>query len=319
MKKIVCVRNTSELGAGTRGASLGPGAIEVAAHNRKSNFFSHFQPVHLPNHNHLLYNPVDTPFAKHIEGISKVYETVSNEVAQILKTGDFPFILAGDHSSAGGTIAGIKKAFPGERLGVVWIDAHGDLHSPYTSPSGNVHGMPIASALGEDNKKYQLNDVVERTYELWEHMKNLHSINPKIQPQDLLFFGVRDTEEPEDGLMEDLGIKNYTVEEIKKKGAIRTTREAIETLVACDKIYLSFDVDVMDCDKISHGTGTPVPNGLLPEHVTDIIRELLLTGKVCCLEVVEINPTLDEKKNKMAEAALDVLLSVEKELMAYSD
>jgi arginase len=307
MNQIVIIRNYSELGAGTRGASLGPEAIEVAAMNRNNPFFSKFENIELRPLNNFFYEKVTTPYAKHVEGIVKIYEDVSKHVCKTITDGNFPFIMAGDHSSAGGTISGVKKAFPDQIIGVVWIDAHGDLHSPYTSPSGNVHGMPLATALAVDNKKYALNQVVDETKDYWEYLKNIHGITPKILPENLIFFGVRDTELPEDMLMDELGIRNFTVDERKKKGAIRSAREAIDLLNDCDKIYISFDVDVMDCDKISHGTGTPVPNGILQPHVIDIIREFLNTGKVCCFEVVEVNPTLDEKKNAMAEAAFDVI------------
>ena len=318
MNQIVIIRNYSELGAGTRGASLGPEAIEIAAMNRRNPFFSKFKNIELRPLNDFFYEEIKTPHAKHIEGIIKIYEDVSNHIFQAINDGDFPFIMAGDHSSAGGTIAGVKKAFPNERIGVVWIDAHGDLHSPYTSPSGNVHGMPLATALAVDNKKYALNDVVNETKDYWDYLKNIHGISPKILPEDLVFFGVRDTELPEDMLIEELSIRNFTVDEIKKKGAIRSAREAIDKLKNCDKIYISFDVDVMDCDKISHGTGTPVPNGILQPQVIDIIREFLLTGKVCCFEIVEVNPTLDEKKNAMAEAAFDVIEALTPDLLALT-
>ena len=307
MNDIVIIKNESELGAGTRGASLGPGALQTAALNRKNKWLGKWKSTQIATENSRLFKKTKTPFAKYVRGILKVFENIANEVNQTLAANNFPFVLAGDHSSAGGTIAGVKMAYPNQKIGVVWIDAHGDLHSPYTSPSGNVHGMPLATALAEDNTDYQLNEVVEETKEYWEKLKKVGGISPKISPEDLVFFGVRDTELPEDMLMETKGIRNFTVEEIKKKGAIRAAREAIGLLESCDKIYISFDVDVMDCDKISHGTGTPVPNGILQNHVIDIIREFLKTGKVCCFELVEINPTLDEKKNAMADAALDVV------------
>lgn len=316
---LVIIRNYSELGAGTRGASLGPEAIEVAAMNRNNPFFAQHPNIELKQYNNYYYNEIKTPYAKHIDGIAKIYEDVSNTVCDTLKKGDFPFILAGDHSSAGATIAGIKKAYPNKKLGVIWIDAHGDLHSPYTSPSGNIHGMPLATALAQDNKDYAINKVVDHTENMWNYLKNLHGISPKILPEHLILFGVRDTELPEDMLIENLEIKNFSVEEIKKKGALRAGREAIEMLNDCDKIYVSFDVDVMDCDKISHGTGTPVPNGILQPQVIDIIRECLASGKVCCFEVVEVNPTLDDKKNAMAEAAFDVIESLIPDFNKYSN
>src|SRR5690606_6696791 len=110
-------------------------------------------------YNYLLDQPVKYPFAKRVEGLSKVFDCVANKVKNVLQNGGFPFVLAGDHGSAGGTIAGVKAAFPTKRLGVVWIDAHGDLHTPYTAPSRNMHGMPLATALGVDNLEEKVIDV----------------------------------------------------------------------------------------------------------------------------------------------------------------
>src|SRR5690606_9446325 len=147
--KIIEVR--SEIGAGTRGASLGVDAIKVAALDFMSSFFVNFPTENLETENRLLYEPVASPYAKRIKGVHTMYERVASSVEKTLKSGLFPLVLAGDHSTAGGTIAGIKMAKPKSRLGVVWVDAHADMHTPYTTPSGNMHGMPLAAALGFDN------------------------------------------------------------------------------------------------------------------------------------------------------------------------
>ena len=146
-KELTFIVNRSEITAGTRGASLGPDAIFAAARTKKSLLFGAYPIIELPNYNNLLDQPVKHPYAKRIDGLVKVFNDVSNQVSETLQAGKFPFVLAGDHGSAGGTIAGIKKAFPDKRLGVVWIDAHGDLHTPFTTPSGNMHGMPLSTAL----------------------------------------------------------------------------------------------------------------------------------------------------------------------------
>src|SRR5690606_30318921 len=132
-------------------------------------------------------------------------------------------------------------------------------------------------------------------------------ISPKIQPEDLVFIAVRDTEEPEDLLMENLGIRNITVEEVRKSGVDHVVDEVLEKLKDCDLVYVSFDVDSMDPKIVSHGTGTPVDSGLTPEEAEGIMTGLIKSDKLCCLEFVEINPCLDEKKNKMAEVAFDLL------------
>src|SRR5688500_18251905 len=148
MRNIKIIEVKSEIGAGTRGASLGVDALRIAALDFMSNFFVNFPAEVVETENHLLYEPVASPYAKRIKGIYARYERVAEAVSGTLNSGLFPVILAGDHSTAGGTIAGIKIAKPKSRLGVIWVDAHADLHTPYTSPSGNMHGMPLATALG---------------------------------------------------------------------------------------------------------------------------------------------------------------------------
>lgn len=223
------------------------------------------------------------------------------------------FVLSGDHSSALGTISGIKAAYPKENVGVVWIDAHADIHSPYTSPSGNIHGMPLAAALSEDNVDFQINEVNRETSDLWERMKNVGVLGPKIVPENIVYFGVRDTEEPEEKQISKLDIKNYTVSEIRFRGLEKCVNEAIEKLSNCDVIYISFDVDSMDCDMVSYGTGTPVAKGFDQEEVTQIMNQFIAkTKKVVCVEFVEVNPLLDLKGNVMAETAFEILDDITK-------
>ena len=150
--------------------------------------------------NHLLDQPTVHQFAKRIDGLEVVFNSLNEKVSSILGKNQFPLVIAGDHGSAGGTISGIKTAFPGKRLGVVWIDAHADLHTPYTTPSGNVHGMPLATAINEDNIPCKSNEVPKDTMMIWNGLKNLGGA-PKLLPEDLIFIGVRDTEAQEDALM----------------------------------------------------------------------------------------------------------------------
>jgi len=142
-KDITFLLNPSEITAGTRGASLGPAALITAARNNKSKLFGEHEIVAIPDCNYLLDRDTKYTYAKNIEGLTEVFKHTADKIKEIYNKGNFPFVLSGDHGSAGGTIAGIKSAFPDKRLGVVWIDAHGDIHSPYTTPSGNMHGMPL--------------------------------------------------------------------------------------------------------------------------------------------------------------------------------
>ncbi len=309
-KDIHFIINKSELTAGTRGASLGPEALFVAARAMNNQFFNDFNVEELPNYNYLLDRPVEHAFAKRVGGLIQVYSDVSTIVSEKLAKQQFPFLLSGDHGSAGGTIAGIKKAFPTKRLGVIWVDAHGDLHTPYTTPSGNMHGMPLATAINEDNLDCQINDVPPATIEAWNQLKNTGFEGAKIQPEDLIFIAVRDTEAQENALIDRFNIKNYTVAEVQAEGAVQIAEKALQDLAECDIIYVSFDVDSMDPKETSFGTGTPVANGLHPNQAKELLQTFFKSPKLISMEFVEINPCLDDKMNQMATITFSILEAV---------
>ena len=305
---IQLIYNRSELGAGTRGSSIGVDAVLLEAMNKGNTFFSNASSIVINDQNHILTEPITHKWAKHIVGLIKIYSEVCDTVCNVLKKEKFPLIISGDHASSGGTVAGIKKAFPDKRLGVIWIDAHADLHSPYTSPSGNIHGMPIATMIAEDNLKFELDDVPKATRKLWNQLKETGGMQPKISPNDIVFVGVQDTEKEEDYLIEKHNIVNYTPLELRKK-SLKTVISEIQNKVlqACDMVYISFDVDCLDSDLVSKGTGIPVSNGLRVEEVKTLLKSFLKWDKIVCLELTEINPLLDNKGNKMAQTALEIL------------
>lgn len=305
MKNIKLIEVPSEIGAGTRGASLGIDAIKIAAMDFMSNFFIHFPSDKIPHENKLLYEPIESPFAKRIKGIVSMYDKVSRSVADSLKNSFFPVVLSGDHSTAGATVAGIKLAKPKSRLGVIWIDAHADLHSPYTTPSGNVHGMPMAVMLAEDNKDYAVHKLDNDTIKYWEQLKSIGKVSPKIRPEDVVFISLRDFEKEEKYLIEKHNMKVVSTKEVRSKGPENIVRSVIRYLDDCTDIYVSFDVDSLD-STISKGTGTPVHNGLKEREAEDLISKFMQNRKVCCLEITEVNPTLD-KENLMAEIAFNIL------------
>lgn len=306
-KSIKLVKNRSDIGAGTRGADLGIDAIEIAAINKGSEYFNTFPFVDVETHNETIYDKDRNSFAKRIGHVLQQCRRAANVVSQALSDQYFPLVLSGDHSSALGTISGIKAVYPDKTLGVVWIDAHADIHSPYTSPSGNIHGMPLAAALANDNMECQVNQVEGETLIFWDDLKRIGTAEPKLKPENLIYFGVRDTEEAEDRLMQKSGIKNYRVEEIRFRGLEQCVDEALGKLSGCDMIYISFDVDSLDCDLISSGTGTPVSKGFDQDEVINIITQIIEAQKVVCVEVVEVNPLLDNRGNKMAETAFEIL------------
>ena len=194
MKNIKLIEVPSELGAGTRGASLGVDAVKIAALDFMSNFFVHFPSEKIETENNLLFEPIKSPYAKRIQGVLSMYERISKSVSESMKSGFFPVLLSGDHSNAGGTIAGIKIAKPKSKLGVIWIDAHADLHTPYTTPSGNMHGMPLSTAIAEDNEEMKVHDLDEKTIEMWNKLKTLGKISQKVLPEDIVFISLRDFE-----------------------------------------------------------------------------------------------------------------------------
>ena len=309
-RAIKLIKNRSDIGAGTRGSDMGIDAIEIAAINKGSDYFNTFPFVDVKTHNESIYDKDRNTFAKRIGQVLQQCTRLAKSVQETLSEGCFPLVFSGDHSSALGTISGIKTAYPDKNLGVIWIDAHADLHSPYTSPSGNIHGMPLAAALANDNKDCQINQVLGETLSYWDGLKVIGTVQPKLKPEHLVYFGLRDTEEAEDHLMSQLGIKNYKVEEVRFRGLDACIAEALAKLAACELIYISFDVDSMDCDLISSGTGTPVPKGFDQYEIIAMIKAILASEKVVCLEIAEVNPLLDNKGNRMAETAFEVLEAI---------
>lgn len=305
MKNVKLIEVPSEIGAGTRGASLGVDAIKIAALDFMSNFFIHFPSEKIPTENHLLYEPIQSPYAKRIKGVTAMYDKVSKAVCDSLKNNFFPVLISGDHSTAGATIAGIKIAKPKSKLGVIWIDAHADLHTPYTTPSGNMHGMPLSASINEDNTDYAVHELDPETAKQWNALKNLGKIAPKVLPEDIVFISLRDFEKEEKHLIEKHGMKVITTKEVRSKGPENVVRAVIRYLSDCTDIYISFDVDSLD-SSISKGTGTPVGNGLREREAEDLISKFMQNRKVCCFEITEVNPTLD-KENLMAEIAFNIL------------
>lgn len=309
-RKIKVIEVPSELGAGTRGSSMGPMALRYADMNKGRRKINKYMTSRVGDLNYLLSKPTAFENAKNIDSIAQVVNAIALEVERSLSEGDFPLILSGDHSNAAGSIAGIKNFYDDKRLGIVWIDAHADIHTPLTTPSGNVHGMPVAVSLGIDNKANAINEEDEATMEYWNELKYAGSkgISPKIQPQDIVYIDIRDLERQEWEIIDELDIEFYTPKEVKEYGIERVAKETLEYLKDCDIIYVSFDVDSLD-PKVSIGTGTPYPDGLQLHEAKTLLYHLLKYPKTIALEITEINPLLDSQ-NKMAKATLEILEEV---------
>lgn len=305
MKNIKLIEIPGEIGAGTRGASLGIDAIKIAALDFMSNFFVHFPSEKVETENKLLFEPIESPYAKRIHGVLIMYDRVSKAINDAIKNNFFPIVISGDHSNSGGVIAGIKDARPKSKLGVIWMDAHADLHTPYTTPSGNMHGMPLSAAIGEDNEENKVHDLDEKTKKQWDRLKQFGKIYPQILPEDVVFISLRDYEKEERFLIEKYDMKIVTTNEVRRKGAENVVRSVLRYLSDCTDIYISLDVDCLD-SSISMGTGTPVSNGLKQREAEDLVSKFMQNRKICCFEISEVNPTLD-KENLMAEIAFNLL------------
>jgi arginase len=299
MKNIRFIEVRSELGAGTRGASLGIDALKIASLEYGDYLFGRIKSVEIKDKSRLLYkNPIRT-HAKRIMGVRAMFERIAYTVQRQIQSGYFPVIISGDHSSAGGSIAGVKLAYPDKKVGVIWIDAHADLHSPYTTPSGNIHGMPLATALGEDNLLRAKNKPEGDVPDLWNDLKDIGGISPKITPDSLVFIGLRDFESAEMDYITQHSIPVYTVEEVRGGKIKGICEEVLSKLSDCEVLYVSFDIDSLD-KALVPGTGTPVSGGLSLVEAEKLLMGLLRDPRLVCFEITEINPILD-RRNETAE------------------
>lgn len=301
--EVRLIEAASEIGAGKRGASMGMAALRVAAWKLGSELFGHAEESILRDENDVLYEDDTSPSAHHIDGLIRFESDLAYEVYKFLRNNVFPIVVGGDHSIAIGSVSGTKMAFPNERLGVIWIDAHADLHTPWTTPSGNVHGMPLALLMQMENHGKNRPQVY--TMDTWDRLRKIGVNGPKLLPRDLVFISLRDHEPEERAIIKDHGIKVITVKELRDKGASVIVQETLDHLKECQRIHVSFDVDSLD-PSISVGTGTPVPDGLFADEASTLLQGFCKDRRTATLDVVEINPALDAN-NAMAEATLGIL------------
>lgn len=301
--EVRLIEAASEIGAGKRGASMGMAALRVAAWKLGSELFGHAEESVLRDENDVLYEDDTSPSAHHIDGLIRFESDLAYEVYKFLRNNVFPIVVGGDHSIAIGSVSGTKMAFPNERLGVIWIDAHADLHTPWTTPSGNVHGMPLALLMQMENHGKNRPQVY--TMDTWDRLRKIGVNGPKLLPRDLVFISLRDHEPEERAIIKDHGIKVITVKELRDKGASVIVQETLDHLKECQRIHVSFDVDSLD-PSISVGTGTPVPDGLFADEASTLLQGFCKDRRTATLDVVEINPALDAN-NAMAEATLGIL------------
>ncbi|HEX5135794.1 MAG TPA: arginase [Planctomycetota bacterium] len=281
-----------DLGAGRRGTDMGPSAIRFAGLAERLRRLG----VAVHDHGYVAAAAPETrvPGDERLRFGREIYRTclrLRDRVKGILAAGERPVILGGDHSIAMGSVAGAAAHAEG-RIGLLWIDAHADLNTPETSPTGNVHGMPFAALLGEGDPL--LLGIGNRT--------------PVILPRHAALLGVRDVDPGERARIRDLGLAVYTMKELDERGTSTCLREALMRVTKGTKgFHLSFDMDALD-PEYAPGVGTPVPGGLTYREAHLACELVAESGKLLSMDVVEVNPILDER-NRTADLAVQLILS----------
>jgi arginase len=299
-----------DLGAPSPGAAAGPRAVLDTLFNTTPHVkTSAIQTIRPSTQN--LGEP--TPHAKSLERTLETMKSLRDVVGETLRKKHFTFVLSGDHSTAVGTMAGIKTAFPSLEMGVVWFDAHTDIHSPFTTHSGNIHGMPLSAATHLDNTQYQRQPLTVFEKKLWDEVKNLGPTKPMVELENIVFVGIRDMESEEKKLVKSRDCLILDADYVQNQTSAELVAKTKKHLRHCDIIYMSFDIDCLDKSLVP-GTGTPVEKGPDAEKVLDLVAQLSMWDRVGCFELSEVNPALDpsgrtvEISTKVARNALSFLI-----------
>lgn len=314
-RHIKLVEVYSDIAGRKKGASLGIDALKASSINVESEYFKTFMSEAVRDENAAYESGSEHKNAKYIDKIYLVVSRLAQTVRTLREDNLFPIVLAGDHASCAGTMHGLRMAHKDDEIGVVYIDAHADMHSPFTSGSGNMHGMPLSIACALDNQEAGINKPSPEELAYWNKLKFMVSDEPSIKPENIVFCALRDFEKEEDELMNRHNITRYSTEAITYKGIKNVVDEIFQKLSHCKHIYVSFDVDSVDPLYVP-GTGTPVDNGLSYEQALQLNLELIKNEKVCCWEIAEINP-LYNKSNKDSERVFHILDKVTKMLMEH--
>jgi len=285
-----------DLGAGRRGVDMGPSALRVADVDAKIAALGYEVDDwgDLPVKIRETQGPGD-PRLKYLKEILEVCGRLRDRVGEAVAGGSMPVVLGGDHSVAMGTIAGLARHFNGrrEKLGLIWFDAHADANTPETSPSGNIHGMPLAAVLGHGA----------------ESLVNLAGFLPMVEASRAALVGIRDVDPAERATVKSSGIGAFTMRDVDERGMRSVMEEAIKrATTGTAGVHVSFDLDGIDPD-FAPGVGTPSPGGLSYREAHLAMEMLADTGRVVCAELVEVNPILDQR-NGTAALAVELLSSL---------
>lgn len=278
-----------DLGQSNRGVDMGPSAIRYAGLSARLKTigwdFDDRGNLYVPVRDSLPCDHCDSLR----DSIQQVCEAVYQAAAAAVDEGDIPVFLGGDHSLAVGTIGGVSRHEP---VGVIWIDAHADSNTPETSPSGNIHGMPVSVLLGEG----------------FPELVNVGRPGAKLTPRDIVMIGLRDLDVGERQWLKVKGIKTYTMRDVDERGMAVVAGEALDALSHHRRLHVSLDMDALDPD-VAPGVGTPVPGGLSYREAHLLMEIIADSGKLASADVVEINPILD-RRNHSAQIAVGLVGSL---------
>ncbi|MFD1737584.1 arginase [Bacillus salitolerans] len=292
-KKISIIGVPMDLGQARRGVDMGPSAIRYAGVvERLENLqyeIDDLGDIQIGRPEKVSDIPVDN--LRNLKAVAEASEKLASTVHETIESERFPLVLGGDHSIAIGTLAGVAKHY--KNLGVIWYDAHGDLNTADTSPSGNIHGMPLAVSLGLGHPT----------------LTKIGGFDPKIKPENIVIIGARSLDDGEKELIREKGIKVYTMHEIDRMGMTAVMEETIKYLSErTDGVHLSLDLDGLDPHD-APGVGTPVIGGISYRE-SHLAMEMLEESKlITSAEFVEVNPILDDK-NKTASVAVALMGSL---------
>jgi len=289
-RKVAVIGATLDLGAGRRGVDMGPSAIRYAGLAARLSELG-YEYVDLGNVETAVAEATDAgdEHARFLPQIKETSERIAQLVWRAARDGFVPVVLGGDHSVSLGTLSGLREEHgPG---GAIWIDAHGDLNSPETSPTGNVHGMVLAAALGLAGDRFQ--------GEGWGL--------PALEPGRVALVGVRALDEGERELLRKLDAKVFTMSDVDRLGIERAIREALTHVAGPGFVHVSLDMDAIDPD-VAPGVGTPVRGGLSYREAHLAMELVAESGLASSLDVVEVNPVLD-RENETGKLAVELVAS----------
>jgi len=284
-----------DLGSGRRGVDMGPSAIRIAGVETALRELGHTVvdegDIPIKNMEELKVGDVR---ARYLTEIARASAVASKKIERIVRKGHFPLVLGGDHSIAVGTLSAIAAvARPeGKKVGLLWVDAHGDINTPDTSPSGNIHGMPVAALLGFGPP--ELTGIGGRAH--------------KVEPRNVALIGIRSLDEGEKRRLKETGVQVHTMSDIDRHGIHRAMKKALARITdGTDYVHVSFDLDAVD-PTVAPGVGTPVKGGLDYREAHLIMELLHDSGVMTSLEMVEVNPILDQG-NASATFAVELVQS----------